>query len=422
MKKIIKISAITLGAILFVALVLFLITLIRFHSIKNTSVPRLDVITEDGAKIKSKEDYVKCIVSLSGTEEEYEFSELEAGIRGRGNSTWGFPKKPYRIKFEEKQSIFGEKKNKSWVLLAMYNDFSYIKDRLAFSLADSIGSDNFVPSYNYVELYLNGKYKGLYLMTDQIDENKGRTDVKEDFTESDVEVPFLVELDGYAPEEGEEGKLYFTITDANVGERYYNVKYPEADERYTQAQFDYIVNYVTSVDNLCKKDSVTIAELSEYIDVQSFIDFYLVQEIMGQNEINYKSVYMHKVVGEKMKMGPIWDFDYSVNGPYFTNDKNMTADKTDGLRSAGNWFAALYNNSPEFRTSLSARYLELRDGFITALNKVYAERAIIEKAAVKDRIRWHMFHFDANYEKRSAEVVEWVKARIECLDKLFILS
>ena len=126
---------------------------------ENREIPRIDINTY-GAKIESKEEYVDCSVSISGTE----IVGYSAGIRGRGNSTWELPKKPYRIKFEEKVSLFGEAKNKSWVLLALYYDYSAVKDKLAFAMADAIGTDVFVPSYHYVELYLNGKYQGLYLL------------------------------------------------------------------------------------------------------------------------------------------------------------------------------------------------------------------------------------------------------------------
>ena len=271
-----------IGKLLLVALILcviiglidYAIARNRMGSIEDTGLPRLDVYTEGGAAIKSKEEYVNCTVSLTGAEE-FNFEAAEAGIRGRGNNSWKhFPKKPYRIKFDEKRSMLGESKNKSWVLLAMYSDFSLTKDRLAFSMADALGTDAFSPSYHYVELYLNGEYNGIYLLTDQVDENKGRTEVKEDFAADATEVPFLVELDAYAESEGPEGEAFFRIGDA-----LYTVKYPEADERYSDEQFDYVKNYITKVDALCRKKNVTLAELSEYIDVDSLIDWVIMHEL-----------------------------------------------------------------------------------------------------------------------------------------------
>ncbi len=418
-KRVVLISLLSLLAILILfALSVFIYAVTGINKVGDTGLPRLDVTTDSRLVYIGRNNYVSCSVSLEGAGEEYDFSELDAEIRGRGNTTWKlYPKKPYRIRFSEKTSIFGEEENRSWVLLAMYNDFSYIKDRLAFALADSIGSGDFVPSYNYVELYLNGKYKGLYLLTDQVDENDGRTGVEYDFTAEDTEVPFLVEIDEYAPDEGEEGIDYFVVSG-----RYYTVKYPEPDERYTDAQFEYIKNYIETVDALTRKKNVALAELSEYIDIRSLIDFYIVEELMGQTEINYKSVFMSKSVDGKLKMGPVWDFDWAVNGPYLTKYKNINIDRIEGLCSGDNFFGNLYRGSPEFKAALSERYLEIRPRLQTAIDTVAAEKEMLDKATQKDKLRWHLIHFNADFEERSDEVIDWVSRRLLWMDKAFAVN
>ena len=418
--KITKRTLISIGflllTLLLALLIFLLINTIRCNRIKDTGLPRIDVVTEGGEKIKSKEKYVDCTVSLSGAEQEYCFEELEAGIRGRGNTTWSFfPKKPYRIKFDEKVSMFGERKNKSWVLLAMYNDFSLVKDRLAFGIADAIGTDVFVPSYNYVDLYVNGEYMGIYLLTDQVDENSGRTSVKEDFTAEDTEVPFLVELDEYSYQEGAEDVAWF-----KVGAYSYTVKYPEEDERYTEEQFCYIKSYIETVDSLVRKPGVTMDELSEYIDIYSFVDFYIVQELMGQIEIDWKSVYMSKSVGGKLKMGPVWDFDWSVTGPHaWITARDKYKDNYSGLRSRGNWFAALYNGSPEFRVFLSERWQEVRPIILETLDEASIEKEKIALAARKDWYKWHGFSFTGGFSECYDEVFDWCRGRVLWLDGAF---
>ncbi|MBE6602161.1 MAG: hypothetical protein E7637_06650 [Ruminococcaceae bacterium] len=413
-KRILKIVLISVSVICLLALALALIGFIRYRSLADTGLPRIDVVTENKAKIDSKTEYVGCTVSLSGTEEEFCFDSLAAGIRGRGNDTWKYyPKKPYRIKFEEKQSLFGEQKNKSWVLLALYNDRSLIKDYLAFSMADAIGTDGFVPSYHYVDLYVNGSYRGVYLLTDQVDENKGRTDVKSDFSETDTEVPFLVELDARAPEEGVEGVDWFSV----YGHPY-AIKYPEADERYTQEQFDYIKRYIEEVDALCRKENVTLAELETRLDVKSFIDFYLVQEMMGQPEINWKSVYMSREADGVLKMGPVWDFDWSVIGPSTGNQKNAYIDQYEGFRSSDNWFDALYQGSPEFREALSERWNEVRDDVLRTLSSVAAQKETLDRAAERDSLRWHWYRLGKGYSGYFDDVIEWCEKRVLWLDSV----
>lgn len=387
-------------------------TVFNYTSIKKTceeerTIPRIDINT-NGVKIKSKEEYVDCTVSISGTE----IKNYEAGIRGRGNSTWDLPKKPYRIKFDEKVSIFGESKNKSWVLLALYNDFSAVKDKLAFTMADAIGTDVFVPSYHYVELYLNGKYNGLYLMTDQVDENAGRTAVKEKFTAEDTAVPFLVELDAYAPEEGVEGIDWFS-----VGGFAYNIKYPEVDERYTQEQFDYIKQYITDVDNACKDGNLEV--LSQLVDIDSFVDYYIVQEAMGQPEINWKSVYMYKSKNGLMKMGPIWDFDWSAMGPGTGNNKNVYRDRIEGLHSINNWFDLMLKNSPEFKSLVGTRFDEVKDTLLNVLERTKNEYEILKPYYARNHLRWHWFRVSDYQEDYFFEVIDWCTARIAWLDTAF---
>ncbi len=420
-RNVLKIAALSLGVVIAVLLVIALmfcsVKFIAYKSIKDTGMPKIYINTENGKKITSKEDYVNCTVSLSGTDEEYCFEDVSAGVRGRGNNSWKYyPKKPYRVKFDEKISLFGEAKNKSWVLLAMYSDFSYMKDLLAFRLADSIGTDAFVPSYHYVELYLNGKYNGLYLLTDQVDENSGRSDVKEDFDETATEVPFLVELDAYAPDEGEEGVDWFYVSGYA-----YNIKYPEADERYTAAQFEYIKNYIESVDSLCRKADVSMSELSEFIDIESFIDYYIVSEVMGQMEINWKSVYMSKKTDGKLKMGPLWDFDWSITGSHASpSERDVYKDNYEGLRSQGNWFDALIRGSGEFREALSLRWSEVRGILLNELSEAEADKDAVLCAAEKDFLRWHWYVFYKGPEACSDEVVYWCKNRIIWLDTVFI--
>ena len=412
-KKALLILLSVLASLLLIALIYALICTVRFTLLKDTGLPRLDIDT-GGIKIRSKEEYVPCTVNLSGAESEFCFDDLSAGIRGRGNDTWKFyPKKPYRIKFDEKVSIFGEEKNKSWVLLAMYNDYSLLKDRLAFGMSETLGTAPYSPSYNYVEVYLNGRYNGVYLLTDQVDENKGRSGVKEDFTAEDIAVPFLVELDARAAEEGAEGEVWFYAGDCK-----YLIKYPEPDERYTDAQFEYVEGYINKCEALCRKSGVTMSELSEYIDMESFIDFYIVEELMGQPEINWKSVFMSKSKDGLLKMGPVWDFDWSAVGPYIGKYRLDYKDEIEGLRSSENWFRRLYDNSPEFRKALAERWIEVKPLLLETVSRVREENSYILKAAKRDYLRWHWYELRP-YSKAVEENLEWVEKRAKWLDKAF---
>lgn len=378
-----------------------------------SNLPVVWVETLGSAAITGKEDYTSCGVSILNTDEKYRLDDVPAGIRGRGNTSWGFDKKPYRIKFDKKQGLFGLEKNKSWVLLAMYQDFSGIKDYAAFSLARSIdGRSAFVPNGVHVELYFNGRYGGLYLLTDQVQESSGRVGVEADITEEDIEVPFLVELDEYAPDEGKENVDWFRVynKDSKVTS-YYSIKYPEKDERMNGAQFDYIKNYVTKVNALCHDKNVTRAEFEEYVDLNAFIDFYLVQEIMGQIEINWKSVYMSKKVGGKLIMGPVWDFDWSAGGAMADGGN---ASPEVGLYSKSNWFYFMLKVD-WFKQACLSRLEELKPGFLAALDGLAAYKEHLTAAAERNEQLWHfngrLPHFDEYYDT----VLGYIQKRIQLL-------
>ncbi len=413
-KLILRIVIAVVAAILIAALTLTAIGFIRYWSLEDTGLPRIEIVTDHNASIVSKTDYVNCKISVSETDEEFCFEDATAKIRGRGNDTWNsYPKKPYRIKFTEKTSMFGESENRSWVLLAMYNDFSYTKDRMAYALADRLGAD-FSPCYHYVDLYLNGEYRGVYLLTDQVDENEGRTDVQEKINPNDTEVPFLVELDAYGNTEGEDGIHWFGVSGS-----VYNVKYPDETERYTQAQFEYIRQYIETVDALCRKPGVTMAELSEYVDMDSFINYFIVQEVMGQNEINWKSVYMSKSIDGKLKMGPVWDYDWAATGPSLGDDAETWREAYEGLRSKTNWFALLYAGSPEFKSALQARWSEVKDDVLDVIEEVEDGKETLDRATERDHLRWHWYRLGHSYDDYFEELIHWSKKRVAWLDREF---
>lgn len=379
-------------------------------------LPVVEVDTQEGAPVLDKENYVTCTVSLSNTQEEYCFEQHTAGIRGRGNSTWYYPKKPYRIKFDEKTSLFGWPENKSWVLLALYQDFSNIKDYAAFALAAATGGDAFVPHAQHVELYLNGEYMGLYLLTDQVDENAGRTGVEEDFAPDATQVPFLVEWDEYAYDEGTEGVDWFRIVNEDSGvTSYYAVKYPESDERYTQAQFDYIRDYIQTVNALCHDASVTREQFEEYIDLTAFLDYYFVQEIMGQSEINWKSIYMSKTSMGKLVMGPVWDFDWSAGGPM----SNGGTGWTDQWCSTTNWFAYMLNVE-WFREAALSRWTQILPALTQVQSSLAGYKQTIAAVAERNALLWDFDEEDAlpGFSEYYDWVVEYIGKRIDAIGVL----
>jgi hypothetical protein len=358
----------------------------------ESALPIIVINTVDNAEITSKEVYVPATFEMTnaGANNIAVQNMTDDGIRLRGNSTMYLPKKPYRIKFNDKIQFFGRTKNKSWVLLADYLDLSKVKNYTAFTLAAKLEGMDFAPLAVHVNLFLNGKFQGLYLVSDQVDEKKGRTNVEGEIEEGVDEVPFLVELDAYAPSEGTEGVDYFTITNDDIS-RYFAVKYPEEADRTDVEQFTYIQSYIATVDSLIRAHGAYEGS----IDIDSFVDFYLVQEFMGQGDINWKSIYMSRAEDGLLKMGPVWDFDWAAGGPITVFESGGSGGSYMYWRSTDNWFRAVLDQ-PEFIDRLYDRWMELSDTIDTHLGEIGDYQDTIAPDAERDHALWKRYRKTKN--------------------------
>ena len=145
-----------------------------------TDVPTVYIETENNQSIISKEDYINCTVIYVDGGEVTAYPNTQ--IRGRGNSSWwNSPKKAYRIKFEKKQRLLGDAfaNAKSWTLLANHGDKTLIRNALTYDLGKFIGMP-FCPAARFVDLYLNGQYRGSYQISDHVQVGKNRVDIDAD--------------------------------------------------------------------------------------------------------------------------------------------------------------------------------------------------------------------------------------------------
>ena len=401
-------------------------------------LPTIDIKTENGKLPKDKENYVNCSFKISNCEtESYNFEvkmadnygdEDSVGIRLRGNSTMKKPKKPYRIKFENKYSLLGLPKAKNWVLLADYLDASSIKNYTAFNLAKQLTNMDFAPSANHVAVFVNGNFKGLYLLTEQMEEKEGRTNVEpeEDFTAADKEFPFLIEMDRNALSEGVTGVDNFQVE----GMYPIEIKYPEADERDiadTDIVYNYIVEYMTAVKttletggtiNVLFRDNPV--SLSDLIDVNSLIDYYLCNEIMLNFDNVWGSIYMHKTKDGKLMFGPVWDFDTSMTTTYNKNLTKTDLDVTDNLYLAknSNIFNLFLKNENNYKL-VSDRWNAIKAELESVKDDLVEYKEYIKEIATLDAKYWYWLSGKKHFNKEYDKVVKFLDDRLYCLDTIF---
>lgn len=230
-------------------------------------------------------------------------------IRGRGNSTWNYPKKPYALKLTEKAEILGMPKHKRWVLLANWMDRTLLRNRVAFQIANSTGMA-WNPHGEFVEVVLNGKHVGNYYLCEQIKVDKNRVNIcelEEDVTEGEgITGGFVMELDVYYDEEYKFKSAVYQLP--------YMFKDPD---EVNDAQFAYMQNYVKTLEEaLYDDDAFADEKFMEYMDVDSYIDWWFVHELAKNGEPRWpKSTYMYKDKSDKLYAGPVWDFDWGTFTP-----------------------------------------------------------------------------------------------------------
>lgn len=264
-------------------------------------VPVVEIDVENAGTIDSKDNYVNVTVSINeGTENVL----IASGrVKGRGNATWNYPKKPYKIKFDQKQSVLGFPANKDWVLLADYCDKSLMRTAYMCELAQLVDAP-YPIRYRHVQLYINGRYNGLYVLTDQVEKKGNRVDIEDD--------GYLFENDNYFYQE----PLNFQTSKRGY---WYTFKYPDPedgeiaknDENYT-----YIVNFMNEFEKVLYGKDFKDPEngYRKYIDVRSFAKWFLVEELTANLEPNMYYVLPSK--GAKLQIGPVWDAEWSLGLAY----------------------------------------------------------------------------------------------------------
>lgn len=348
----------------------------------------LSISTEGGSKIESKENYVKCNITVTHENSEWSLEEIPGGIRGRGNSTWEwYPKKPYRIKFDKKQSLLGLGAAKSWVLLAEYRDPTDLMNTFVFELGNLMGLP-YTNHNRYVEVVLNGEEIGLYHLTEQVQQGKERVNI-------DEENGFLIQLDR---DDGPE--LAPTATDNFWSETYHMpvcVKNPD------EPSPEVIASVRESLGTLEKAIKASNwNEVSSLLEVSTMIDFIIVQELIYNVELDApRSMYMHKDTNGKWTMGPLWDFDAGFDfdwssmytGHRYFDDYRELVLGTDPISHKGTiyrvpgFFSDLFK-MPEFMEAYKSRWKEVYDMVTPAWESAYTYFLANQDQFSREAHRW----------------------------------
>lgn len=271
------------------------------------TLPVLYIDTENGAVIDQKETYLQATyyldnIGLDGVESiGSDTDRLPLEIRGRGNASWSYDKKPYKLKFESKTAILGMPKHKHFVLLSHTPMQEYYQERVSFKLAELMDFC-WVPRHYPVEVVLNGRSIGFYNLCESVKIDKNRLNIYEqpdlNTDSSTVDSGWLVEIDNYDDE------YQIKVQQPSGQLARFTHKTPE---ELTDLQRNWLIGQFENMTEAIYCDDKSSTEWEEYIDINSLAKYYIVQELTYNWDAFTGSTYMHKDTGEKWKFGPIWD-------------------------------------------------------------------------------------------------------------------
>jgi hypothetical protein len=368
-------------------------------------VPELPVIridTQDAAPIVDRDNYVRATMTLDPNGSGYAPYTGTLGIKGRGNSTWNFPKKPYRLKLDSKSPMMGIASSKDWVLLANWYDKSQVRTSTAEAIAKSTDLA-WTPTYRHVEVVLNGQYIGVYQFTEAIKPASTRIDIPE-LEEEDNSLPelsggYLLEIDERLEENNEPG--FRTTRNVPVV-----VKEPDPT---TTAQRNYIRAAVQDLENSMFGPNFAdpVTGYQRRLDVSSFIDQYLVQEITRNGDAFWSSTYFYKDRDDdRFYFGPIWDFDRSMGS---TVTPRPQPPEGWYARTRGPWVNRLFVD-PAFAARVDARFAELLPTLLELPEQIEELGESLEPAIDNDAVRWG---YSVGQSDEPEYLEDWLEDRLD---------
>ena len=432
-----------------------------------SKLPVVYINTENGAEIVSKEDYINAELIIQGNETyNSETTKLYNGtteIRGRGNSTWVQPKKPYKLKLNKKTDLFGMGKHKHWVLLANYMDESLQRNTLAYNLSGAMGMEQM--STVYVDVVLNGDFIGNYQFCEQVRVSESRVDIFDWETFAEDCAGVIADEEGLSKDETGDLEEYMLenmgwITSGTTtfnGTTYTIADYPdieipsitggyllELDEYYDEVSkfrtsnnqpimfknpefvgtnsdmMAYVQTYVQAFENAVQSDSYTASydgktvHYSDLYDFDSLVDYWLISEIFFNEELNKKSTYMYKDIDGLMFMGPIWDMDWSSGGEGETYHTQQWATRYYSTNAQANsWYKYLIQD-PYFFTKAQERYWEIRDEQVAdMMAELDSNYELLKESAAANGERWG---YSSDYKTYVDALRNWFTNHLTWLD------
>ncbi len=380
-----------------------------------TGLPVIRITTLDGLPIDSRDTYKAADISVYGGKDRPEWSfATTTQIRGRGNSTWWNPKKPYRLKLTTSRSLFGFPADRDWALLANYWDMTLARNALAFELSSALQMA-YTPRCTPVEVVLNGAHQGSYQLCDHMEVAASRVP-------AGANGWFLELNDLRRVEPGEQWfetpriTEYTTVGHGDTVPSVFVFKQPDPP---SVAQHAAIEAELLAFEAALYGPAFASPDsgYAAHLDVRSLIDWFLLMELAKNNDAAFSfGVFLFRPAGGRITFGPVWDFDLAFgNYPYDFAPEGWK------IRTAG-WLPRLFED-PAFVAQVKARWQVLRAQRGAADQYLVSYAARLRRSQERSHLLWDPYlprpQLGVDYDAEVQRMRDWLSARFDWLSARF---
>ena len=348
-------------------------------------------------------------------------------IEIRGSNSQSFPKKQYGFETQNYDgsnnnvSLLGLPSENDWILSAPYSDKTLIRNILAYKLSESLG--NYAPRTKLCELVLNGDYAGVYVLTEKIKRDNNRVDISnlkpDEITGDDLTGGYILKIDRSTG-------ISCYGWNTEIKNIYIQHEYPNCDEIISE-QKSYIKNYINSFEDALFSYHFTdsINGYRQFIDLNSFLDYFLVNETSKNIDAYRLSTYMYKdkdSKGGKLTFGPVWDYNLAFGNANY-NDSYKT---NELIATDHTWWNRLLQDTT-FNNALKERWSKIREDQFSnnrILNMIDSLVYLLDESQQRNFQKWDIlenkiwpnYYVGNSYENEISFLKSWIINRLNWLD------
>lgn len=419
---------------------------ISFDVMKGSSLPSVWIDLQDGLEFiqKDKENSTSGDMKIISADGNIEYIGKLESLSGRGNSSWSQLKKNYGIKLVDADYLLGMSPGKSWILQGGVMDSTSLRNKIFLDMGIGCGLDNGVES-EWIDLYIDKKYCGCYLLSEKITIAKGRLEIGDLEKETelindesldlyerfqmngsiekkgylvpnnpdDITGGYLLEVEMYVERYNAEESGFITTNGVYVVIK--NPKYCSSE------QVEYISSYVKQFEEALYAESGYNLEGNyylEYIDLESFVIRYLIDEISKNIDAGFSSYFFYKPSGDlKMYAGPVWDYDTALGNNNGWGDANVLQNPEGMYANQANWSAKLYQK-PEFASLAAELY---QDYFQTYLEELNENGLQDYRDTIYESVEMESIYYGRDRTEEEIDfLIDFLQRRKTYLDEIFI--